>query len=154
VTSVDIAPQAIRAAVDNFTLNSLAPELHEPVVADVFEYLERLRRSERRFDLIVCDPPSFAGSQKKQFAALRAYTKLHALVLGCVAPGGLYAAASCTSQVSPEAFRHTLAQAAARERVSFQIVHDIGQPIDHPVCAGHPEGRYLKFVMGRVLRQV
>jgi 23S rRNA (cytosine1962-C5)-methyltransferase len=29
-------------------------------------------------------------------------------------------------------------------------VHEAGQPIDHPVPAHFPEGRYLKFVMARV----
>jgi 23S rRNA (cytosine1962-C5)-methyltransferase len=33
----------------------------------------------------------------------------------------------------------------------LQIVHDAGQPLDHPVLAGHPEGRYLKFVVARAL---
>jgi len=31
------------------------------------------------------------------------------------------------------------------------IVHDEGQAVDHPVAAHFPEGRYLKFVVGRVL---
>jgi 23S rRNA (cytosine1962-C5)-methyltransferase len=104
--------------------------------------------------LIVCDPPSFASSQSKQYAALRAYVRLNALGLSLVEPGGLYAAASCTAQVSPEAFRHTLAQAAERARVRLQIIHDMGQPVDHPIFVGHPEGRYLKFVVARVLGPV
>ncbi|HWA71771.1 MAG TPA: class I SAM-dependent rRNA methyltransferase [Polyangiaceae bacterium] len=154
VTSVDIAPAAIAAAVENFRQNDLPAALHEGVVSDVFDYLEAAREQGRRFDLIVCDPPSFASSQSKQFAALRAYARLNALGLSLVEPGGLYAAASCTAQVSPEAFRLTLAQAAARAGVRLQIVHDVGQPADHPVFVGHPEGRYLKFVVARVLGPV
>jgi 23S rRNA (cytosine1962-C5)-methyltransferase len=154
VTSVDIAPQAIAAAAENFAVNQLAAATHEGVARDVFAYLEESQQNGREFDLIVCDPPSFAASRDKQYAALRAYTRLNALGLSRVRRGGLYAAASCTAQVSPEAFRATLAQAAERARVRFQIVHDVGQPVDHPVFAGHPEGRYLKFVVGRVLAVV
>ncbi len=44
-----------------------------------------------------------------------------------------------------------IAEAAARVNRRFQIVHEAGQPIDHPVMIAHPEGRYLKFVVGRVL---
>ncbi|MFZ5890167.1 MAG: class I SAM-dependent rRNA methyltransferase [Myxococcota bacterium] len=151
VTSVDIAPQAIAAARQNFAENQLPAATHDAVASDVFEYLERARLEKRLFDLVICDPPSFASSREKQYAALRAYTRLNTLGLSVVAPGGTYAAASCTAQVSPEAFRATLAQAAARAGVRFQIVHDVGQPVDHPVFAGHPEGRYLKFVVGRIL---
>lgn len=149
-TSVDIAPAAVAAARDNFSLNQLDPAAHELVVADVFDYLQATRPL-RKFDLVVCDPPSFAASRDKQFAAQRAYVKLNALGLAVTEPGGLYAAASCTAQVSPEAFREALSLSAERAKVRFQIVHDVGQPLDHPVFAGHPEGRYLKFVVGRVL---
>lgn len=154
VTSVDIAPAAIAAARENFRENGLSAERHEAVVADVFAYLEAARREGKRFDLIVCDPPSFASSQSKQYAALRAYARLNALGLSLVEPGGWYAAASCTAQVSPEAFRHTLAQAAERACSRLQIIHDVGQPADHPIFIGHPEGRYLKFVVARVLPAV
>jgi 23S rRNA (cytosine1962-C5)-methyltransferase len=154
VTSVDIAPAAIAAARENFRENRLPEAVHEPVVADVFAYLEAARRDGKRFDLIVCDPPTFASSQSKQYAALRAYVRLNALGLSLVEPGGLYAAASCTAQVSPDAFRHTLAQAAERAGVRLQLIHDVGQPADHPIFIGHPEGRYLKFVVARVLGPV
>jgi 23S rRNA (cytosine1962-C5)-methyltransferase len=151
VTSVDVAGKAVAAATRNFSENGLSPDVHEPVVADVFEYLERGRAEGLRFDLVICDPPSFAGSQSGRHAAVRAYVRVNALGLSLVSPGGFYAAASCTAQVSPEQFRQALAEAAERARVRFQIVHDVGQAADHPVFAGHPEGRYLKFVVGRIL---
>lgn len=31
---------------------------------------------------------------------------------------------------------------------------EAGQPMDHPVQAGHAEGRYLKFLLGRVTARV
>jgi 23S rRNA (cytosine1962-C5)-methyltransferase len=73
------------------------------------------------------------------------------LALGCVKEGGLLASASCTSQVSEWAFRQALAEAARRAGRRLLIVHEAGQPIDHAVPAHFPEGRYLKFVVSRVL---
>lgn len=151
VTSVDVASGAMNAARQNFTLNAIDPGLHEFRVADAFDFLTLAAETREAYDIVISDPPSFAGSREQLFRAERAYTRLHALGLSVVGAGGLYAAASCTAQVSPEAFRRILASAAERARVRFQIVHDIGQPSDHPVLAGHPEGRYLKFVVGRVL---
>lgn len=151
VVSVDSAPAAMADAARNFELNGLDPDAHEPVVSDAFEFLERAVSQARRFDLVVCDPPSFARDKSQLEAALKAYTRLNTLGLRVTEPGGLYAAASCTAQVSPQAFRETLAESARRARRRFQIVHEAGQAVDHPVMAGHLEGRYLKFVVGRAL---
>jgi 23S rRNA (cytosine1962-C5)-methyltransferase len=148
VVSVDAAPVA-EAARSNFRLNALATDGHEFVEADVFEYLEAA--GDRRFDLVISDPPSFAKSKERLERATKAYLRLTTLGLRATEPGGLYAAASCTSQVSPEAFKEVLAEAARRARRRFQIIHEAGQPLDHPVMAQHREGRYLKFVVGRVL---
>lgn len=149
VTSVDVAEPSLRRARDNFVLNGLDPGAHAFTVSDVFEFLSR--GDEPAYDLVICDPPSFAKSREQLPQAKKAYVKLNARGLSRTARGGLYAAASCTSQVSPEDFRETLAEAAASARRRLQIVHEAGQPLDHPVMVQHPEGRYLKFVVGRVL---
>lgn len=152
VTSVDIAPAATEDAKRNFVLNGLEPEAHTFLSADVFSLLGEYAAHGNRFDLVVLDPPSLAHNKKNRFAALRAYTRLNAQALRCTVPGGLLATASCTAQVSPEAFRALLGEAAAAAGVRLQIVHEAGHAADHPVPANFPEGRYLKFVIARVLR--
>ena len=104
----------------------------------------------RRFDLIVLDPPSLAQSKKSRYAAIRAYTRLNQLAMRCLEPGGQLATASCTSQVSPQAFRELLGDAAARAGKRFLILHEAGHALDHPVPAHFPQGRYLKFIFGQV----
>lgn len=154
VTSVDIAAPAVAAATRNFAHNSLAAALHEGVAADAFEYLESAKRAGRRWDVVIADPPSFASSRSELFGALRAYKKLHAAALAVLEPGGLYAAASCTAQVSPEAFRQTLAEAAGRMALRVTIVHEAAHASDHPYAAGHLEGRYLKLLVARACPSV
>jgi 23S rRNA (cytosine1962-C5)-methyltransferase len=154
VTTVDIAEGAIAAARENFGLNGFDPDAYDFVVADVFEYLRAAAERRERFDVVICDPPSFARSRAHRDRALKAYTRLHAAALAVTAPGGLYAASSCTTQVSPEAFRGTMADGARKARFSLQLVHDAGHAPDHPVRAGHPEGRYLKFMVARALPSV
>jgi 23S rRNA (cytosine1962-C5)-methyltransferase len=153
VTSVDIAAPAILDAEENFRLNGLAEFPHRAVAQDVIAFLEGAKKSGEKYDLIVCDPPSFAKNRTQLRAAEKAYRRVMGEALGVVSPGGLFCAASCTSQIGPEAFRHALCDAARKARVRFQIVHDIGQPSDHPVLVGHEEGRYLKFIVGRVLER-
>ena len=151
VTSVDVADAANRDAERNFALNGFDPRAHEFVTADCFDLLETYAKEGRQFDVVVLDPPSLARNKKSKFAALRAYKKLNTLALRCVRPGGLLASASCTSQVSPEDFKNVLGGAASAANVRLQVVHEAGHAPDHPVSATFPEGRYLKFVMGRAL---
>jgi len=151
VISADIGKGLAEAAAANVALNGFDAQRHTFVTADCFELLGRYAEEERRFDLVILDPPSFAKSKQSRYAAIRAYTRLNALAMRCLAPGGLLATASCTSQVGPEAFKEMIAAAAASAGRRFQIIHEAGQPLDHPVPAAFPEGRYLKFVVGRVL---
>lgn len=151
VTSVDIAEPAVARAHDNFALNQIDPAVHEFVARDCYEYLADAIERRAEFDVVVCDPPSLARNRSQLESALTAYTLLNARGISCVKSGGFYAAASCTSQVSPEAFRTMLGDAGRRAERRLQIVHETGHAIDHPHFAIHPEGRYLKFVIARVL---
>jgi 23S rRNA (cytosine1962-C5)-methyltransferase len=151
VTSVDLSEPAARAARSNFELNGFDPEQHEFVAEDVFEFLQRKRQAQESYDVVICDPPSFANSREQQKNALRAYVSVNSSGLRVLEPNGIYAAASCTSQVSPEAFRGVVAEAAVNAKRRLQIFHDAGHAADHPIFAGHPEGRYLKFLVARAL---
>ncbi len=151
ITACDAAAVAVEVAQCNFHLNGFDPSAHTFLVQDCFVLLEQLAREGQRFDVVILDPPSFARERQSRHAAERAYVRLNRLALGCVRPGGLLASASCTSQVSPQAFRAALAEAARQAGRRLLIVYDAGQAIDHPVPAHFPEARYLKFVVSRVL---
>jgi 23S rRNA (cytosine1962-C5)-methyltransferase len=149
VTSVDIAPAAMRDAARNFSLNGFDPELHEFVAADCFKLLEDYVREGKQFDLVILDPPSLARSKDNRFAAARAYKKLNILALKCVREGGLLASASCTSQIGPDHFKEILLEAGLDTGRRLQILQENGHAPDHPVPMSFPEGRYLKFVLAR-----
>jgi 23S rRNA (cytosine1962-C5)-methyltransferase len=151
VTSVDMSQPAARAARANFELNGIDPEVHEFLSEDVFEFLERTRQKGVKYDVVICDPPSFANSREQLKNALRAYVSVNSSGLRVLEPGGIYAAASCTAQVSLDAFRGVLAEAAVNAKRRLQIFHDAGHASDHPIFVGHPEGRYLKFLAARAL---
>ena len=150
VVSVDSAPGAAIDAEENFRLNGLDPAPHRFVVADVFDYLAEAARRGEKFDLIVCDPPSFGRGVKHLDKAKSAYVRVNSAGMRVLAADGLYAAASCTARIDPVEFLQTVAAAAAKTRRVFQVCFEGGQAVDHPYRAVHPEGRYLKFVMGHV----
>lgn len=153
VTSVDIAAPAVADSEENFRINHLSHVPHEAVAQDVFRFLEEAEKQKRRFDLVICDPPSFAKNKTQLRAAEKVYRRLMSQALGLVSEGGVFCAASCTSQVGPEAFRHALLDAGRKARKRLTILHDVGHAPDHPVNVAHEEGRYLKFLMLRVLER-
>ncbi len=151
VVSVDSDGDAVALARENFRLNGLDPEGHVFAVEDAFEMLERQKREGRRFDLVVCDPPAFAKSQKAVEAAVAGYASLNRAALAVLEPRGLLVTASCSARVSAEQFYDAVKEAAFKARVELQLVHESRQPPDHPVSPQFREGRYLKcFVYRRV----
>jgi 23S rRNA (cytosine1962-C5)-methyltransferase len=154
VTAVDIAPDLAQAAARNLELNGFDPDAHPFLIADCFELLQEYSERGEQYDLVILDPPSLARARKSRYAAQRAYVHLNQTAMRCVAPGGLLATASCTSQVGTDAFKGALGDAAARAGRRLLTLHEAGQAIDHPVPVHFPEGRYLKFVLGQVTEVV
>lgn len=142
VTSVDIAPMAIAGIERNARLSGLDVAAHECVVADVFDFLARAATQQRRWDLVIADPPSFAPSERAKPAALTAYRRLAAAALAVTAPSGRFALASCSSHVTEADLLELVAGLAP---LRLRIAGGAGS--DHPVLPAFPEGRYLKFLL-------
>jgi 23S rRNA (cytosine1962-C5)-methyltransferase len=150
VTSVDVAPGAIALAQETWEANGLAAGAHEAVVADVPEWIQKVTKERRRFDLVIADPPSFAPNDASVPTALKSYRALHAACLALVAPGGWYLAGSCSSHVTREMFVDSLEESAGRASKVLQVIDAWGAPGDHPRLLAFPEGDYLKNVLMRV----
>jgi 23S rRNA (cytosine1962-C5)-methyltransferase len=149
VVSVDVDREAIALARENFRENGLDPADHAFAAEDAFELLGRYRHQGRRFDLVVCDPPAFAKSQRAVEGALAGYASLNRAALAVLAPGGLLVTASCSARVSAEQFFDAVKEAAFKGRVELQLVEERHQPPDHPVSPQFREGRYLKCFVYR-----
>jgi len=152
VVSVDVDKEAMALARENFRENGLDPADHAFATEDAFELLARYRREGRRFDLVVCDPPAFAKSQKAVEAALAGYASLNRAALAVLAPGGILVTASCSARVSADQFYDAVKEAAFKARVELQLVEERRQPPDHPVSPQFREGRYLKCLVYRRMK--
>ncbi len=146
-TTVDIAAPATSAAERNFEHSGLDATKHEFVTADVFAYLEQTIAAKQTFDLVICDPPSFASSEKDLSKGLRAYRRVNELAMRAVAPGGLFCSASCSSHVTEAHLLEVLADAAMDVRRDIVVTAARGAASDHPVRPAFPEGRYLSFFL-------
>ena len=90
-TSVDLSRTYLDWTQRNLALNGLAGSQHELVQADCREWLLQDGSTQRRYDLIFLDPPTFSNSKRMQ-GVLDIERDHPALIEACVrllAPGGL-----------------------------------------------------------------
>lgn len=141
VHSVDSSKKAIDLTNENIELNFEDTSRHEAFAVDAFEFLNDI---DDKYDLIILDPPAFAKHQNVLHNALQGYKRLNAKAIEKIKPGGLLFTFSCSQVVSKENFRKTIFTASANTGRNVRILHQLNQPIDHPVNIYHPESEYLK----------
>jgi len=146
VTTVDIAPNAIKGAEINWEINHLSPDKHEGICVDAFDFVADAQKQKKMWDIVITDPPSFAPNQKAVDSAKDAYTKVFADSLKLVKDGGFFAASSCSGHISFEIFLEIVQEALSKSRRRGKVLLIKGQPEDHPFPFALPEMRYLKFV--------
>ena len=147
VTSVDVSQKYLDVARENFSINRLNPKRHEFLCGDVFAELKKLRDAQRRFDIILFDPPSFSTTKKSRFSTHGGTSKLVAETLPLLEPGGLLMSSSNHQKVSLDDYLKELRRGALQAGSELQTIFTSGQPEDFPCPVTFPEGRYLKFVI-------
>jgi len=147
VTSLDISAQALEMAKQNVQLNFQEAN-HQTMAIDAFEGLTELYETEKKFDLVIVDPPSFAKKESEIKKALYNYARLAKLAIQIVAKGGILLLASCSSRVSAEAFFKTAIDSLQKSGRKYQEIERSLHDVDHPI--GFKEGAYLKSIYFRL----
>lgn len=149
VTSLDLSKKYLEWGKRNFTLNGLDPAQHDFIFGETFDWLRRLARKGRAFDVVVLDPPTFSQSKAGGvFRAEKDYGKLVVAALAVLKPDGVLLASTNAADWEPELFVETVTHAviAAKRRVGQQ--HFVPQPLDFPITRTEPG--YLKTLWLRV----
>lgn len=150
VLSIDSSGPALAGARANLALNpQLDASRAEWLEADVFEALRVFRKEERRFDLIVLDPPKFAPSAAHAERAARAYKDINLLGFRLLNPGGYLMTYSCSGGIGLELFQKIVAGAAVDAGRDARILRRLSAGPDHPVALHFPEGEYLKGLLAQ-----
>lgn len=148
--SVEASRPAAAAARRNLALNGADSSAHTVDTADAFAWLARAEAARRTFDLLVCDPPSFAPNRAAVPKACAAYRRLNASLLRLASPRALVLTCSCSSHIDQRTFLGLLHAAAVDARRRIVVMEVRGAADDHPVVRWFPEGRYLHAVLLRV----
>ena len=141
VHSVDSSAKAIDLTNRNIALNFPDDSRHEAFCEDAFKYLEN---NNKKYDLIILDPPAFAKHRAALHNALKGYIRLNVKGFEAIKSGGILFTFSCSQAVSKDHFRQAVFTAAAQSGRKVRILHQLHQPADHPINIYHPEGEYLK----------
>ena len=141
VHSVDSSAKAIDITRENIAANFEDTTKHEAFCEDAFKYLDA---NDKKYDLIILDPPAFAKHRAALKNALKGYTRLNAKGFETIKSGGILFTFSCSQIVTKDQFRNAVFTAAAQSGRNVRILHQRHQPADHPINIFHPEGEYLK----------
>ena len=88
-TNVDLSRAYLDWGRQNYLANGLDSQAHEFIYGDVFDWLKRLAKKGRRFDLIVLDPPTFSRDRNgRVFRAETDYSELLDLALSVLGKHG------------------------------------------------------------------
>jgi 23S rRNA (cytosine1962-C5)-methyltransferase len=149
VVSVDSVAKGHARARRNCELSGIAPGRIEDVTADVGKTLDKFASQGRRFDIVICDPPTFSHAQGAgtPFSVTRDLGKLAAACLSVLEPGGLLAFSTNSTKLAPADVERALAEGAAQIHAPLLVLERHGLPADYPVSPGFPEGNYLKFFL-------
>lgn len=142
--SVDLSGPYLARAEANLRLNGLSPDDHPLVEDDTFKALDRLRRTGERFDVVICDPPSFSHSKAGTWSAKKDLPRLVASAARVLDPGGWLVVASNQGQVSPREHRGQVADGLKKAGRWGREIAFLGAAADHPAAVTFPEGHYLK----------
>lgn len=145
-TAVEVDEAAVEAARGNARLNKA--KIHF-VQADAFPYAKDMLQNNKRYDVIILDPPKLIRTRDEDHLGRRKYFDLNRLAMQLLAPDGLLFTCSCSGLLERQEFIR-LVCAAVPEQRRAQILEQGGAAADHPVAVGCPESEYLKTALLRL----
>lgn len=150
VVNIDTSASALALARRQFAINGYADADVVFETADVFSKLRAFRAENRRFDVIILDPPRFALSRSHIKRASRGYKDINWLAFQLMRRGGVLFTFSCSGLVSRELFQKIVFSAVLDAGRDVQIIGRLSQAEDHPIGIFFPEADYLKGLICRV----
>ncbi len=150
ITFVDSSLSETENAKGNFKLNELKTD-SEFIASDVFSFIERCISENKKYDVVILDPPAFAKSKKDLAAAKKGYEKLNKIAFQIINREGYLISSSCSHHLSRTEFRQIINSAASKVERNIQLIHFNGASLDHPELPGMNETSYLKFAVFRIL---
>ncbi|HZK63041.1 MAG TPA: class I SAM-dependent rRNA methyltransferase [Puia sp.] len=149
VLGLDISEKAIAGARQNAILNGLENKMEFQSV-NAFDVLKKWSREEKKYDVVMLDPPAFTKNRENIQKAMTGYKEINLRGMKLLRSGGFLVTSSCTNLVSPENFLEVIDSAARDAGKKLRQVIFSTQSADHPVIRGMENTHYLKFLIVEV----
>lgn len=140
VLGVDNSEEALEIAYNNAKLNDVQIKC-QFIKDDAFNFLNTC---DRKFDMIILDPPAFAKNDRTIERAARAYKHINMSAMKILNKNGILVTFSCSHHIDPLLFRKIVFSASVDAKCDLRIMHTLHASPDHPINIAHPEGEYLK----------
>ena len=150
VLGLDISKSAVDQATENAALNGLQDVCRFQEI-NAFDALKQWTKEEKKWDVVMLDPPSFAKTRENIQKAISGYKEINLRGMKLVKPGGFLVTSSCTNLVQPDLFLEIIDMAAKDARRRLRQVEFRTQSADHPIIRGMENTNYLKFLIVQVL---
>lgn len=148
VTAVDVSIKALETVRKNAEANGF---FVETVQADVFDLLREYKSQDRKFGVVILDPPAFTKTVDTVKSAIKGYTDINVQALKLVERGGFLISCSCSQHLSVDSFLSMLRQSVSQSGVLAQLTELRIQAKDHAALINTDESLYLKVAVLRVL---
>ena len=149
VTAVDISQSALDSVNENASLNGFT-NVHT-MCDDVFDALRKYKADNKKFGLVILDPPAFCKSASEVKDAMRGYKDINILGLKLVEKGGYLISSSCSHYMTFPLFEKMLVEAAKESGRIVRTMEIKSQAPDHPSLLCAEETQYLKFFVLQVM---
>ena len=127
--NIDLSKRYTEWGQRNYILNGVETAGHEFIHGETFNWLERFARKNRRFDLVILDPPTFSRDKEgKVFTIENGFADLVTAAAAVLTERGALFCSTNQRTLKPKRFRELIAQGLLRPgRWEFQ---ERGMPAD------------------------
>jgi 23S rRNA (cytosine1962-C5)-methyltransferase len=122
------------------------------ICKDAFEALKDLAQQQKKYDVIILDPPAFVKKSKDYKEGLLAYQRINELALKLLAHNGILISCSCSMHISMNDLVEMMQRLQYRSECQLQLLEYGHQGPDHPIHIAIPETHYLKALVMRKIK--
>lgn len=145
VDHVDLSKATLTWAAENLALNGLSPSRHRMIAEDARRFVERATRREKRYGLVIADPPTYATGK----ASFQVRSDLRPLLTDCariIDPNGLMLVSINSRGATHDWLTETALQACENAGRRAAIAAHGGQGPDYPTLGQATALEHLKVV--------
>jgi 23S rRNA (cytosine1962-C5)-methyltransferase len=142
VTAVESSGPALDEARKNAGLNAI--DNITWIQQNCFNFLKEAVTAEKKYDVIILDPPAFAKRREDREAAYKGYREINRRALQLLQPGGILITCSCSYNLAEMDFLELVREAAAATHRQVRLIERRSAARDHPALLTLPESIYLK----------